>query len=182
MAPGVLHLARRWLLEQGLVSRTMKSRAIPLVFLMLAMARCGGQVVVSPSGAGRAAGAGSTAPDAGGVLPQLPIGPGSDAGSGALPHPPPIQFPDAGTAPPAPQDYVVIDGGTDCDGGTRSDMVCPGEMRGCCNGVVCKGTCILVKGSTRPICECGGTDGGCPGDWACVGGCYPPCVNPGPGW
>ncbi|MEZ4222820.1 MAG: hypothetical protein R3B13_17900 [Polyangiaceae bacterium] len=80
-----------------------------------------------------------------------------------------LNLPESG--PPPAKDYIEVDGGKSCDGGNVN--VCLNEIRGCCNGVVCKGFCLLYKGHSTPTCVCAGVDGGCPSDWVCLGACAP---------
>lgn len=73
--------------------------------------------------------------------------------------------------PPPKPDYTVVDGGHDCQAGAPMSYY---ETRTCCNGTACKGSCLLYKGASAPVCVCAGVDGGCPGSFVCcLGGCAP---------
>lgn len=142
----------------------MTSRTAALLILVALAVRCGGQSTTSPDPAsentiGRDASVSSP-------RPSLDGGAASDAKKPKTG----LKLPKE-SGPPPSYDFVEVDGGKDCDGGNIN--VCLNEVRGCCNGVMCKGYCLLFEGHSDPVCMCAGVDGGCPGDWVCLGACAP---------
>jgi hypothetical protein len=163
---------------------------IPCIIVAIVLASCGGQTTTSPS----------TVPDDS-TNPPLPGAPDAgadvslpwqpDASADAEPAdaisppkkdaPAPPWKPPKDAKPTPPKDYVAVDGGHDCDGGTPAPNTW--ENRTCCNGVACPGWCLLFNGATSPVCMCAGIDGGCPEGWMCCGSCTLPqyCeYHPGP--
>lgn len=85
-------------------------------------------------------------------------------------------FPDA-ASPDAKPPYAIIDGGA-CDAAPleAGDL----QVRTCCNGMICRGKCVVYDGTDASVCVCASLNGGCPESLVCctVGnfGCDVPSV------
>ncbi|MBK7584429.1 MAG: hypothetical protein IPI67_30020 [Myxococcales bacterium] len=78
-----------------------------------------------------------------------------------------LKLPDASTPDVSDADgpgYVVIDGGNDCQ---KEWLGAVFAYQSCCNGVLCRGECVVFDGQQTPTCYCAGLKGGCPAPHHC---------------